>query len=122
MPLGYNLRVMKQGSTKKPKRWLLYILKCEDNTLYTGITNDLARRVEQHNAGTASRYTRSRRPVSVVHQEPCRNKSFALKKEYAIKALTRKEKEEYIRKKQASLRRKKKNKTSKTPTTFLFAK
>lgn len=101
MPLGYNLRVMKQSSTKKPKRWLLYILKCKDNTFYTGITNDLARRVEQHNAGTASRYTRSRRPVRVMHQEPCRNKSFALKKEHAIKSLTRTEKDTYIKKKQA---------------------
>jgi predicted GIY-YIG superfamily endonuclease len=96
---------MKSSSSKKQKRWLLYILKCKNNTLYTGITNDLARRVEQHNAGIASRYTRSRRPVKVLHQEPCRNKSFALKKEYAIKSLTRKEKEEYIKKKKAQKRK-----------------
>ena len=78
------------------RRWHLYILKCSDGTLYTGITNDLARREAQHNDGTASRYTRSRRPVRIVHREPCRNRSYALKKEYAVKSLSRPEKEEYI--------------------------
>jgi len=77
-------------------RWLLYILHCKDGTYYTGITNDLSRRVQQHNEGTASRYTRSRRPVKVIFQEPCRSKSHALKKEYAVKSLTRKMKEAYI--------------------------
>jgi predicted GIY-YIG superfamily endonuclease len=81
------------------KKWLLYVLKCGDGTLYTGITNDLSRRVKQHNEGTASRYTRSRRPIKVIYQEPCRSKSSALKKEYAVKALTRKMKKEYIRRK-----------------------
>jgi len=80
----------------KPRRWFVYIVKCSDGTLYTGITNDLARREAQHNSGTASRYTRSRRPVKIVHQEPCRNRSSALKKEYAVKLLSRTEKEEYI--------------------------
>lgn len=78
------------------RRWHLYILKCGDGTLYTGITNDLARREAQHNNGTASRYTRSRRPVNIVHHEPCRNRSCALKKEYAVKALSRREKVEYM--------------------------
>jgi len=79
-----------------PGRWFVYILRCGDGTLYTGITNDPARRVAEHNSGTASRYTRSRRPVQIVHQEPCRNRSLALKKEYAVKSLSRREKEEYI--------------------------
>jgi predicted GIY-YIG superfamily endonuclease len=82
---------------KKPSgRWYLYILKCRDGTLYTGITNDLKRRVDQHNNGTASRYTRSRLPVTVLFHERCLNKSSALKKECRIKALSRTEKEEYI--------------------------
>jgi len=89
---------LKKKSLKKPVRWYLYVLKCADNTLYTGITNDPSRRLEQHNAGTASRYTRSRLPVKRIYQEPCRNRSFALKKEYAVKALTRGEKEDYIAK------------------------
>lgn len=74
----------------------MYILKCSDGTFYTGITNDLSRRVKQHNEGTGSRYTRSRLPVKIIFQEPCRSKSYALKKEYAVKILTRKMKEEYI--------------------------
>src|SRR5512144_1654930 len=85
-------------STRKAvsRRWFVYIVKCSDDTLYTGITNDLARREAQHNSGTASRYTRSRRPVKIIYQEPCRNRSYALKKEYAVKSLSRREKEEYI--------------------------
>jgi predicted GIY-YIG superfamily endonuclease len=90
-----------RGSSKKtgrpPGSWCLYMLKCSDGSLYTGITNDLARRLEQHNAGKASRYTRSRKPVKLIYQEPCRGRSRALKKEYALKSLTRKEKEDYIR-------------------------
>jgi predicted GIY-YIG superfamily endonuclease len=85
-----------KAKTKRPAGWLLYILKCCDGSLYTGITNDILRRVEQHGSGTASRYTRSRLPVELIYKERCRNKSGALKKECRIKALTRKEKEEYI--------------------------
>ncbi len=82
---------------KKTVSWLLYILKCRDNTLYTGITIDVSRRVQQHNSGTASHYTRSRLPVKLIFSERCRGRSKALKKEYAIKQLSRKEKEEYVR-------------------------
>lgn len=73
--------------------WFVYILRCEDDTLYTGITNDLIRRCDQHNAGTASRYTRSRLPVVVVYQEAQATRSLALKRELAIKALSRQQKE-----------------------------
>ena len=81
---------------KKAAAWMLYILKCRDGTHYTGITNDLPRRITQHNNGTASRYTRSRLPVRLMFSEPCRNRSQALKKEYAMKQLSRKEKITYI--------------------------
>jgi predicted GIY-YIG superfamily endonuclease len=77
--------------------WFVYILRCADGTLYTGITKDLARRTRQHNAGTAARYTRSRRPVKFVYQEPQRGQSLALKREAAIKKLTRREKLALIR-------------------------
>ena len=73
--------------------WLVYILRCADDTLYTGITNDLSRRCDQHNAGTASRYTRSRLPVVLVYQETQATRSLALKRELAIKSLSRKQKE-----------------------------
>jgi predicted GIY-YIG superfamily endonuclease len=76
--------------------WLLYILKCSDGSLYTGITNNMSRRLKQHNDGTASRYTRSRLPVRIAFQERCPNRSAALKKEYSIKQLSKKRKKEYI--------------------------
>jgi len=79
------------------KRWSLYILKCGDGTLYTGTTNDIKRRIEMHNRGVASKYTRSRLPVKIVHHEPCRSRVDALKKEYAIKQFSRTEKESYIK-------------------------
>ncbi len=72
--------------------WVVYILRCADGSFYTGITNDIARRCRQHNAGTASRYTRSRLPVELVYQEPQATRSLALKRELAIKALTRPQK------------------------------
>ena len=82
---------------KKAAAWRLYVLKCRDNTLYTGITIDVSRRVQQHNSGSASRYTRSRLPVKLIFSEPCRNRSQALKKEFAMKRLSRKKKEEYLK-------------------------
>jgi putative endonuclease len=85
------------AAAKRPRRWHLYVVKCGDGTYYTGITNDLARRLDQHNRGTASRYTRSRLPVELVHREPCRDKSSALRKECRMKSLARKEKEALFR-------------------------
>lgn len=78
----------------KDGSWTLYILKCKDGSFYAGITNDLERRLNQHRDGRASRYTRSRRPVTVVYRESCESRSHALKRECAVKALSRKEKEE----------------------------
>jgi predicted GIY-YIG superfamily endonuclease len=77
--------------------WYVYILRCSDGTLYTGVTTDVQRRCRQHNAGTASRYTRSRRPTRLVYQEEQPDRSTALKREAAIKALSRKQKEALIR-------------------------
>ena len=71
---------------------VVYILKCSDNSLYTGWTDDLQRRLKQHNLGQASKYTRSRLPVEVVYQEEAQTKSDALKREAAIKRLSRQEK------------------------------
>jgi predicted GIY-YIG superfamily endonuclease len=73
--------------------WFVYLLRCADDSLYTGITKDLGRRCEQHNTGTASRYTRSRRPVSLVYHERRPSKGKALQREAALKALSRREKE-----------------------------
>lgn len=88
--------MLKKNRTPKDKpagdKWLVYIVRCADGTLYTGITKDVKRRCQQHNAGTASRYTRSRRPIKLIYQEIHPDQSSALKREAAIKAMTRKEK------------------------------
>ena len=77
--------------------WYVYILRCGDGSLYTGIAKDLKRRLTQHNTGKASRYTRSRLPVTLAYQEEQPDQSAALKRELAIKALSREEKEAMIR-------------------------
>jgi predicted GIY-YIG superfamily endonuclease len=77
--------------------WFVYILRCADRSLYTGVTKDVKRRCRQHNDGIASRYTRSRRPTKLVYQEVQPGGSSALKREAAIKALTRREKLVLIR-------------------------
>jgi predicted GIY-YIG superfamily endonuclease len=77
--------------------WFVYIVRCADETLYTGITNELTRRMDQHNAGTASRYTRSRLPVVLVYRELQTSRSLALKRELAIKAFSRQKKESLVK-------------------------
>jgi predicted GIY-YIG superfamily endonuclease len=72
--------------------WFVYMVRCVDGSLYTGIAKDVARRCQQHNAGTASRYTRSRLPVELVYHEAHPDQSSALKREAAIKAMDRREK------------------------------
>ena len=79
------------------KVWFLYLVRCADGSLYTGITNNVPRRCKQHNAGTASSYTRSRLPVELIYQESQASRSVALKRELAIKAMSRQEKESLIR-------------------------
>ena len=69
--------------------WVVYVVRCADGSLYTGITNNLRRRLAAHRAGTASRYTRARLPVRLVYQERSRTRSAALKREAAIKRLPR---------------------------------
>lgn len=70
-------------------RWFVYVLRCRDGSLYTGISTDVDKRVAAHNAGKGARYTRPRRPVVVVHLERKRSRSTALKREAAIKSLSR---------------------------------
>ncbi|MDO8465723.1 MAG: GIY-YIG nuclease family protein [Gallionella sp.] len=69
--------------------WFCYLLRCADDTLYCGITNDLEKRLAAHNAGVASKYTRVRVPVELVFVEPCADRSAASKREMEIKALKR---------------------------------
>lgn len=75
----------------------VYILRCADDTYYTGWTTDVDRRVQTHNAGKGARYTRSRRPVTLVHTEEFETREEAMSREWHIKQLTRTQKEELIR-------------------------
>jgi predicted GIY-YIG superfamily endonuclease len=85
-------------ATARPSRsrWLVYLLRCSDGSLYTGITNDLPKRLQAHAVGRASKYTRSRLPVTLAYTEPQKSQSAALKREAAIKKLRRAEKERLI--------------------------
>ncbi|MGL5615776.1 MAG: GIY-YIG nuclease family protein [Sarcina sp.] len=76
-----------------------YILECADKTFYTGYTNNLENRIKVHNSGLGAKYTRGRTPVKLLYYEEFESKSEALKREYAIKKMTRKEKEKLINKK-----------------------
>ena len=78
-----------------------YILKCNDNTLYTGWTNNLEKRLESHNAGKGAKYTKPRLPVELVYYESFETKQEAIKREYEIKKLKRKQKEELIQSKES---------------------
>ncbi len=86
--------MLKGLDTKKiSEQWFVYILECKDGTFYTGITNNINRRIAAHNAGKGARYTRSRGPVTLRYQESCANRSTALIRECAVKTLTRDAKE-----------------------------
>jgi uncharacterized protein (TIGR02453 family) len=76
--------------------WHVYVARCDDGTLYTGITTDPARREAAHNAGRGASYTRSRRPVRLIHVEPAADRGAALRRELAIKRLPRPEKERLV--------------------------
>ena len=76
----------------KEKEWVLYILRCGDGSLYTGITDDLVRRLEAHRSGKGAKYTRGRSPLELVYQEACPDHSAALKREWAVKKLSREKK------------------------------
>ncbi|RUM62843.1 MAG: GIY-YIG nuclease family protein [Sulfurimonas sp.] len=77
--------------------YFVYILKCSDDTLYTGITTDISRRLDEHNnSAKGAKYTKLRRPVMLVYSEDSEDRSSASKREYTIKKLSRKEKLELI--------------------------
>ena len=76
--------------------WTVYLARCRDGSLYTGITTDPERRLAEHNSGRGGSYTRSRIPLVMVHWEPVEERSAALRRECAIKRLTRAQKEELV--------------------------
>jgi putative endonuclease len=95
-------RASTSGRAAAARGYTVYILRCRDGTLYTGIAVDPERRLAAHGKGTASRYTRSRRPVRLVYVEPQPSRGAALRREAAIKRLTRAEKLRLIRRRRSS--------------------
>ena len=79
--------------------WFVYILRCADDSLYTGITTDLDRRLDEHNhcPQKGARYTRARRPVRLAYVEPCDSRSVASQREYYLKQLSRSEKLDLVK-------------------------
>ena len=80
--------------------WFVYMVRCGDNSLYTGIAKDVDRRIHEHNSNDklGAKYTKARRPVALVYQETCESRSTATRREYEIKLLSRQEKEELFSK------------------------
>ena len=76
--------------------WTVYLARCNDGSLYTGVTTDPERRLAEHNSGGGGSYTRSRIPIVMVYWEPVEDRSAALRRESAIKRLTRAQKEELV--------------------------
>ena len=83
---------------EKEHGWWVYILRCADGTLYTGMAADVERRFRVHSRGRGAKYTRSRLPLELVYREECESRSAALRREAAIKGLTRLEKLELVEK------------------------
>ncbi|NMP31871.1 GIY-YIG nuclease family protein [Thalassotalea sp. M1531] len=83
---------------KMSQQWYVYLLRCIDNSLYCGVTIDVSRRVDEHNQSNtlAAKYTRVRRPVTLAYQEVCDNKKLAYQREYAIKKLSKLQKEKLV--------------------------
>ena len=77
--------------------WFVYMLRCRDDSLYTGIASDVERRFAEHASGKGAKYTRSHPPVAVVYREECADKSAALRREAAVKKLSRKQKLDLIK-------------------------
>ena len=80
------------------KQWFVYILRCADNSLYTGVTLDVNKRLDEHNGidKNCAKYTRGRRPVKLVYQEALTSRSAACKREYAIRCLNKSQKEHLL--------------------------
>lgn len=87
---------LKKKRSKARAEWNLYVVRCADGTFYTGIAKDVTQRIAVHNSGKGAKYTSTRKPVTLLFQEPVGDYSAALKREYQVKHLTRKGKEGFI--------------------------
>lgn len=84
---------------ERASAWYVYILRCGDGTLYTGVTDDIPRRLATHRSGKGAKYTRGRGPLELVYQEQVPDRSAALRREYQIKRMPKQEKEALLAKK-----------------------
>ncbi|NLM18319.1 MAG: GIY-YIG nuclease family protein [Candidatus Riflebacteria bacterium] len=91
---------MQEKQEAPDKVWFVYILRCSDGTLYTGITKNLKARLETHNTGKGAKYTKARLPVKILYSEEVPSKSNALKRELAIKKMSKTQKEKLATSKQ----------------------
>jgi putative endonuclease len=82
--------------------WVVYILRCSDGSLYTGITTNIQRRLEAHRNGKGAKYFRGRQPVEILYTEPCANRSAASSREAQIKRMPRREKLELVSRNRAA--------------------
>jgi len=90
-------RLAEEGATYGDgEAWYLYVLECSDGTFYTGVTKDMERRLQEHNDGRASKYTRSRRPVELLYSEKYPGRAEALVRECQVKTMTRRQKEKLV--------------------------
>ena len=85
-------RKQKKTANKRAEKWFLYMLKCADATLYTGVAKDIEKRFKVHSSGKGARYTRARLPLEIVYREPCKSRTDALVREFKIKKLSPKRK------------------------------
>lgn len=83
--------------------WYVYMLRCGDGTLYTGVTDNVPRRLAAHRSGKGAKYTRGRGPLELVYMEKVLDRSAALRREYQIKTLTRREKEQLVKREQLAI-------------------
>lgn len=86
------LRNQKKAGKNRAEKWFLYMLKCADTTLYTGVAKDIEKRFKVHSLGKGARYTRARLPLEVVYRETCKSRTDALVREFKIKKWTPKRK------------------------------
>lgn len=85
-------RKQKAAGRKRAEKWFLYMLKCADQSLYTGIAKDVEKRFKVHSSGKGARYTRTRLPLEIVYRETCQSRTDALVRELKVKKMTAKKK------------------------------
>ncbi len=96
MEKKYKKMISKMPAGESNGEWFLYMLRCNNGSLYTGVTNNLERRMKMHEEGKAAKYTRARRPVELVYQEVCSGRKEALIRECKVKELPKVEKERLV--------------------------